>query len=128
MDLDPDVVANLTISFQLRAYLRVMRIAHRATPLGMSISKSRFSSPTDAFKLLYIARNLATAIAETIIRDRFEGATERVLTAGEVANWGVTRVDTRRPLRLLDIRTDGCFRLGVSTDMIGAKAVARQSG
>jgi len=78
--------------------------------------------PTDAFRLLYIAQHLATAIAETVIRDRFEGATVRVLTAGEVANWGVTQVHARHPLRLLGTRTNGCFRLDVPTDIIRVKA------
>jgi hypothetical protein len=121
MDLDPDVVASLTVAYQPTAYLRVTPIAHRATPLGMGFGKTRFASPAEAFKLLYIAENLATGVAEAIIRDRFEGATARELTAGEVADWGVTEVSARRPVHLLDMRADGCFLLGVSTDITGAK-------
>ena len=120
--MDPDVVASLTVPYQPAAYLRVTPIAHSATPLGMGFGKTRFASPVDAFKLLYIAENLATGVAEAIIRDRFEGATARELTAGEVADWGVTEVSARLPLHLLDMRTDGCFLLGVSTDITGAKA------
>jgi hypothetical protein len=122
MDLDPNAVASLTVPHQPAAYLRVTPFAHSATPLGMGFGKTRFASPADAFKLLYIAENLATGVAEAIIRDRFEGATERELTAGEVADWGVTEVSARLPLHLLDMRTDGCFLLGVSTDITGAKA------
>jgi hypothetical protein len=122
MDLDPNVVASLTVPYQPAAYLRVTPIAHSATPLGMGFGKTRFATPADAFKLLYIAENLATGVAEAIIRDRFEGVTARELTAGEVADWGVTEVSARRPLHLLDMRTDGCFLLGVSTDITGAKA------
>lgn len=122
MYLDLDVVASLTVSYQPIAYLRVTPIAHSATPLGMGFGKTRFASPTDAFQLLYIAENLATGVAEAILRDRFEGATARELTAGEVAGWGVTEVSARLPLHLLDMRTDGCFLLGVSTDITGAKA------
>lgn len=122
MDLDSDVVASLTVSYQPTAYLRVTPITHKATPLGMGFGKTRFASPTDAFQLLYIAENLATGVAEAILRDRFEGATARELTAGEVAGWGVTEVSARLPLHLLDMRTDGCFLLGVSTDITGAKA------
>jgi hypothetical protein len=85
MDLDPDVVASLVVPYQPRAYLRVTPIAHRTTPLGMGFGKTRFASPTDAFKLLYIAEDLATGLAEAVIRDRFEGATVRELTAGELA-------------------------------------------
>jgi hypothetical protein len=122
MDLDPDVVASLVVPYQPTAYLRVTPIAHRTTPLGMGFGKTRFASPTDAFKLLYIAEDLATGLAEAVIRDRFEGATARELTAGELADWGVTEVSARAPLRLLDMRTAGCFLLGVSTDVAGAKA------
>jgi hypothetical protein len=122
MDLEPDVVASLVVTYQPTAYLRVTPIAHRATPLGMGFGKTRFASPTEAFKLLYIAEDLATSVAEAIIRDRFEGVTARELTAGEVAGWGVTEVSAPVPLRLLDMRTVGCFLLGVSTDITGAKA------
>lgn len=122
MDLDPDVVASLIAGYQPTAYLRVTPIAHRATPLGMGFGRTRFASPTDAFKLLYIAEDLATSIAEAIIRDRFEGASARELTAGELAGWGVAEVRAPVPLRLLDMRTTGCFLLGVSTDITGAKA------
>lgn len=122
MDLEPDVVASLVATYQPTAYLRVTPIAHRATPLGMGYGKTRFASPSDAFKLLYIAEDLATSVAETVIRDRFEGAITRELTAGEVAGWGAAEVSAQVPLRLLDIRTAGCFLLGVSTDITGAKA------
>lgn len=122
MALEPDVVARLVVAYQPTAYLRVTPIAHRATPLGMGFGKTRFASPTEAFKLLYIAEDLATSVAEAIIRDRFEGVTARELTAGEVAGWGVTEISAPVPLRLLDMRTVGCFLLGVSTDITGAKA------
>jgi hypothetical protein len=130
MDLDPDPVASLVVAYQPTAYLRVTPIAHRATPLGMGFGKTRFASPADAFKLLYIAEDLATSVAEAVIRDRFEGANARELTAGELAGWGAAEVSAQIPLRLLDVRTAGCFLLGVSTDITGAKAQdeARQFG
>ncbi|MER9445746.1 RES family NAD+ phosphorylase [Mesorhizobium sp. M0340] len=39
----------------------------------MGFGQSRFASPDRSFMVLYVARDLATAIAETIVRDRFEG-------------------------------------------------------
>jgi hypothetical protein len=78
MDLDPDVIASLVVPYQPAAYLRVTPITHRATPLGTGYGKTRFASPSDNFKLLYIAEDLATSVAETVIRDRFEGTTTRV--------------------------------------------------
>ncbi len=45
-----------------------------------------------AFRLVYIARDVATAIAETIVRDRFEGATKRILDQTEIEEWAVAEV------------------------------------
>lgn len=122
MHLDKVVIESLTRRVQPDAYLRVTPWAHRSTPLGMGYGRTRFASPSDAFKLLYIAEDLPTAIAEAIVRDRFEGTTVRDLTRGEVSDWGVCEVSATSALSLLDLRTDGCFELGVSTDIIGAKA------
>lgn len=124
MKLDTKVVAELAISFRPSAYLRVMPIAHAATPLGMGFGQTRFSAPDNSFKVLYIARDLATAIAETIIRDRFEGRAKRVLDLTEVSDWAFAEVSTTAPLTVLDLRTTGLLRLGVSTNAARAKSHA----
>nr|WP_276589284.1 RES family NAD+ phosphorylase [Sphingomonas sp. GM_Shp_2] len=103
-------------------YLRCTPWAWRSTPLGMGFGETRFASPAKTFKLLYIAEDLATSIAEAIIRDRFEGATTRALARADITDWGVCPVSATRPLRLLNLRGDGCFKLGISTDIVGAKA------
>jgi len=97
-------------------------MAYAGTPLGMGYGRTRFASPIGAFTLLYIAEDLATSIAEAVIRDRFEGGGPREVTKGEISTWGTTEVDASSPLRLLDLRDMGCFLLGVSTDVTGAKA------
>ncbi len=122
MRLDPAAIAAHTRCFAPQAYLRTTPWEHRATPLGMGFGSTRFASPTSAFKVLYIAEDLPTSIAEAIVRDRFEGATDRELTRGELADWGVCEVNSVKPLRVLDLRGSGCFDLGVSTDIVGAKA------
>jgi len=122
MRLDPKIVTSLTRRFQPSAYLRCTPWAHRATPLGMGFGKTRFASPVDAFKLVYIAKDLPTSMAEAIVRDRFEGVTPRELTLSDFTDWGVCAVDATSVLRVLDLRRDGCFQLGVSTDIVGAKA------
>lgn len=121
MTLDLKTVGRFTRKFLPRRYLRVTELVHRATPLGMGFGKTRFASPVDAFKLLYIGEDLATAIAETIIRDRFEGRTAREISEGEITKWGAAEIDATTPLRLLDLRGDACFQLNVSTDIVGAK-------
>ena len=122
MAFNKAILSSLTRRFEASDYLRCTPWAHRATPLGMGYGRTRFASPADSFKLLYIAADLATAIAETIVRDRFEGAAARTLDITDIQPWGVCEVDTKAPLRLLDLRGDGCFKLGVSTDITGAKA------
>ncbi len=122
MALDTAILSSLTRRFEPTNYLRCTPWTHRATPLGMGYGKTRFSSPTDQFKLLYMAEDLATGIAETVVRDRFEGAAVRDLDITDIRPWGVCEVDAVAPLSVLDLRRDGCFKLGVSTDIVGAKA------
>jgi hypothetical protein len=122
MAFDAAILASLTRRFEPSAYLRCTPWAHRGTPLGIGYGKTRFASPHDSCKLLYIAADLATAMAETIVRDRFEGAAVRELDITDIQPWGVCEVEARAPLRVLDLRRDGCFKLGVSTDVVGAKA------
>lgn len=121
MKLDPKVVAELAIPFRPSAYLRVMPKVHAGTPLGMGFGQTRFSAPDNSFKVLYIARDIATAIAETIVRDRFEGRAKRILDFTEVDDWALSEVSTTGPLTVLDLRTTGLLRLGVSTNASRAK-------
>lgn len=121
MKLDPKTVRDLALAFQPESYLRIMPVAHMTTPLGMGFGQSRFSSPGKIFRLLYGAHDLATAIAETIVRDRFEGTLDRVLDESEIEDWAVAEVTATDPLILLDLRTVGLLRLGVSTDAARAK-------
>ncbi|QND69103.1 RES family NAD+ phosphorylase (plasmid) [Mesorhizobium loti] len=67
------------------------------------------------------AHDLATAIAETIVRDRFEGRMKRVLDQSEIEEWAVAEITATSPLTVLDLRTTGLLRLGVSTDAARAK-------
>lgn len=121
MALDPKVLNSLTRLIKPGDYLRCTPWARRNTPLGMGFGETRFASPTKAFKLLYIAEDLPTAVAEAIIRDRFEGKTTRELVHSDIADWGVCEVSATRPLRMLNLRCDACFKLGISTDIVGAK-------
>lgn len=121
MKLDPQTVRELALAFRPESYVRIIPVAHKSTPLGMGFGQSRFSSPNQSFRLLYAAYDLATAIAETIVRDRFEGMRDRVLDESEIEEWAVTEVTATDPLILLDLRTTGLLRLGVSTDAARAK-------
>ncbi|WP_236765556.1 RES family NAD+ phosphorylase [Agrobacterium tumefaciens] len=93
-----------------------------ATPLGMGFGNSRFSSLHRRFRLAYIAQDLPTAIAETIVCDRFEASASRVLDKTEFEEWAIAEVSAVDPLTVLDLRTTGLPKLGVSTDTARAKA------
>lgn len=122
MKLDPAIIDDLALRFQPISFLRIMPSDKMATPLGMGHGHSRFSSPNRTFRTVYLARDLATAIAETIVRDRFEGASDRVLDETEIGEWAIAEVSAAIPLVTLDLRTTGLLRLGVSTDAGRAKA------
>ena len=125
MKVDPGRLAGLIVPYRPLSFLRVTPTRHRATPLGTGYGATRFASPTDAFTLLYIAADLATAVAETLIRDRFEGRIRRRIVRAEAEGWGVTEVSATAPLALLDLRTTGLLRLGVSTNTGRAKSQRR---
>lgn len=122
MILDPNVLADLAVATTPKAYVRVTPMAHAATPLGAGFGVTRFASPTKAFKVIYISQDLTTGIAETLVRDRFQGRALRKLLDIEAALWGMTEVNAGAPLMLIDLRTTGLVRLGVSTEAARGKA------
>jgi hypothetical protein len=87
--LDPNVLADLAVAITPKSYVRVTPMTHAATPLGAGFGVTRFASPTKAFKVIYIAQDLATGIAETLVRDRFQGRARRKLLDVEAALWGM---------------------------------------
>lgn len=122
MTLDKAVLQKLAVRLDVDAYVRIVARHHAATPLGMGFGKTRFSSPRDKFKLLYLAQDPATAVAEAIIRDRFEKKAERILLQEEFDAYSIAEIETEKPLFLLDLRYEGASLLGVSTDAVRAKA------
>ncbi len=122
MILHPNVLADLAVAITSKAYVRVTPMAHAATPLGAGFGATRFASTTKAFKVIYIAQDLTTGIAETLVRDRFQGRTRRKLLDVEAALWGMTEVNASAPLTLIDLRTTGLVRLGISTEAARGKA------
>ncbi len=122
MILNQAILADLAVAITPKAYVRVTPMAHAATPLGAGFGVTRFASPTKAFKVIYIAQDLTTGIAETLVRDRFQGQARRKLLDVEAALWGMTEVNADAPLMLIDLRTTGLVRLGVSTEAARGKA------
>jgi hypothetical protein len=123
--LDPTVLADLAVALTPKNYVRVTPMAHAATPLGAGYGKTRFASPSRAFKVIYLAQDLATSVAETLVRDRFQGRARRQLMLSEIDLWGATEVSGTIPFTLIDLRTTGVLRLGVSTEAVRGKAQAQ---
>ena len=122
MNLDPDILADLAVAITPKSYVRITPRAHATTPLGAGFGVTRFASPIKAFKVIYIAQDLTTGVAETLVRDRFQGKARRKLLDVEATLWGATEVNANAPLTLIDLRTTGLVRLGVSTEAARGKA------
>ncbi|WP_299006354.1 RES family NAD+ phosphorylase [uncultured Caulobacter sp.] len=109
------------ISAKLADWPRILPTKHRATPAGAGYGSSRYSSPTDAFRVLYAAIDFPTAFAEAVVRDRFEGKTRRYLYRPHLEQVCLTAVSSARELTLLDLRGAGAYELGVNTDASRAR-------
>lgn len=100
---------------------RIMRSQYRATPVGAGFGSSRFSSPTQSFKVLYAASDFGTAFAEGVVRDRFESKTRRYLYRPDLDRLCVTAVHSNREMSFVDLTGGGAYELGVDTDASRAR-------
>jgi len=106
---------------RLDDWVRILPSRHRASPVGAGYGSSRFSSPSDAFKVLYAADNFATAFAEAVVRDRFEGKSRRFLYRPHLDQLCVAAIASGRELVMLDLRGSAAYELGVDTDASRAR-------
>lgn len=104
------------IAAQLSDWPRILPTKHRATPAGAGFGSSRYSSPSDAFRVLYAAEDFPTAFAEAVVRDRFEGKARRYLYRPHLEQVCLTAINSSRELTLLNLRGAGAYELGVDTD------------
>jgi hypothetical protein len=121
MALNGALLAKQLTVLAFENYVRVIPSHYSATPLGCTAGVSRFGGTTVEFAVLYAARDLATALAEAVVRDRYEGTADRRLFVAELAGRTAVELSTTTPLCLLDLRDGGCLKLGISTDITGAK-------
>lgn len=73
---------------------------------------------------MYAADNFATAFAEAVVRDRFEGKARRFLYRPSLERLCVTAISSNRELALLDLRGAAAYELGVDTDANRARTHA----
>lgn len=102
---------------------RIIPHRYHETPLGATPGDSRFCSKADGFTVLYASPEFATAFIETIVRDRFTRTDQREVLLKEVTEraWALIKTKPRAKLALLDLRKDGCVRLGAPTDTVNAR-------
>ena len=102
---------------------RIMPGRYRATPLGTSPADSRFCSRSASYTVLYASPDFATAFIETVVRDRFMRRRDRDVALKEITERAWARISARSAsaLVLLDLRGDGCARIGAPTDAVHAR-------
>jgi len=120
--LDLNVLADLAATITPKTSVRVIPMAHAATPPGAGFGVTRFASPTKTFKVICLGQDLTTGIAETLVRDRFQRRAQRKLPDVEAALWGATEGNAGAPPTLIGLRDKGLVRLGVSTEAARDKA------
>lgn len=121
MKLVPSKLRERVIAARLSDWPRILPTKHRATPAGAGFGSSRYSSPSDAFRVLYAADNFPTAFAEAVVRDRFEGKSRRYLYRPHLEQVCLTAISSSRDLTLLDLRGAAAYELGVDTDSSRAR-------
>ena len=109
------------IAAKLSGWPRILPTKHRATPAGAGFGSSRYSSPTNAFRVLYAADDFPTAFAEAVVRDRFEGKLRRYLYRPHLEQVCLAALSSSRELTLLDLRGAGAYELGIDTDASRAR-------
>ena len=102
---------------------RIMPARYLASPLGTGAADSRFASRNAGYTVLYASPDFATAFVETVVRDRLTRRRERVVALKEITERAWVRVSARpgAMLIMLDLRGDGCTRIGAPTDVVHAR-------
>lgn len=121
MKLVESKLRDRVIDARLLDWPRILPTKHRATPAGAGFGLSRYSSPTNSFRVLYAANSFPTAFAEAVVRDRFEGKSRRYLYRPHLEQVCLTSINSSRDLTLLDLRGAAAYELGVDTDASRAR-------
>lgn len=92
-------------------------------PLGYGPGLSRFSDPTgQAFGVIYLGASLRVSFVETVLRDRSDGrGAECLIDQSELDRRSVATIRPKVGLKLVDLTGNGGLRMGVPSDVIGAR-------
>jgi len=102
---------------------RIVPSRYQASPLGTGRGDSRFCTLTAGYTVLYSSPDFATVFIETVVRDRFTRRRSREVGLKEITERVWVRISPRSGglLTLLDLRGDGCARIGAPTDVVRAR-------
>ena len=120
------LIEPLLVKAALPESYRIMPRRYLGSPLGTTVADSRFASGDAGYTLLYAAPEFATAFIETVVRDQLVGRRGRELALRELTERIWVRVSGRagQVMTLLDLRGDGCTRIGAPTDVVQARSHA----
>lgn len=122
----PATFASRSLSIRVEAtgtrWRRLYASAH-PNPLGFGLALSRFSDPTGAaFGVVYLGSSIKVAFAEVVLRDRGEGHVDPVpIPYAELEALICAEIEVAHDLRLIDLCGDAGVRMGVATDVVGAR-------
>ena len=116
-------IERVPIKAPMPSSYRVMASRHRSNPLRMSPADSRFCTMDSGFTVLYAAPEFATALVETVVRDRFTRRRNCEVAVREITArvWSCISTKAGAMLTQLDLRGDGCTRIGAPTDTVNAR-------
>ena len=91
--------------------------------LGWGPGLSRFSDPTGhAFGVVYLGVSAKVAFVETILRDAADGrGGDLLLEMAEIEKRTLASLRLIADLHLVDLTDDGRLRMGVPSDVVGAR-------
>ncbi len=118
-----DRVEAVLTKIELPPSYRIFPTRHAETPLGTAPADSRFCSAKSGFTILYASPDFATAFVEVVVRDRFMRVKTREIGLKEVTLRSIALISSKpqTKLSLVDLRKDGCARLGAPTDAVNAR-------
>lgn len=118
-----DRVEALLTRIKLPPSYRIFPTRYAKVPLGTAPADSRFCDRGAGFTVLYATPDFATAFIEVVVRDRFTRTKVREINLKEVTQRSTALVSSKpqSKLSMLDLRKDGCTRLGAPTDTVNAR-------
>jgi hypothetical protein len=106
---------------------RRIYLTRHPDPLGWGPGLSRFSDPTgNSFGVVYLGSSAKVAFVETLLRDAADDRDgDCVLELVELEARSLATIEPIEVLRLVDLTGDGPIRMGVPSDVAGARDQAR---